>query len=131
MHEPMRVVMFKPRFAPQVEAGTKRQTIRPTPKRPIPVGRLLSLREWSGKPYRSKHRVLREERCTAVTPIRIDFVVCLVGGRGLRHYELDAFAQADGFRSYEDMYEWFRETHGLPFEGVLIKWGEEATSDQA
>lgn len=36
---------------------------------------------------------------------------------------LDEFAQADGFKDWPEMRDWFRATHdGLPFEGILIKW---------
>jgi hypothetical protein len=49
----MKVLMFQPRFAPLVEAGTKTQTIRPVRRRPIVVGDELSLRAWTGLPYRS------------------------------------------------------------------------------
>ena len=30
----------------------------------------------------------------------------------------------DGFDSFAEMLEWFEKTHGLPFEGQLIQWGE-------
>ena len=43
----MRVRMFKPQFAPLVKAGTKRQTIRPVPKRLPQPGDLESWREWT------------------------------------------------------------------------------------
>ena len=43
----MRVRMFKPQFAPLVKAGTKRQTIRPVPKRLPQPGYLESWREWT------------------------------------------------------------------------------------
>ena len=31
-------------------------------------------------------------------------------------------AIADGFDNWEQLVEFFEKTHGLPFEGVLIKW---------
>lgn len=34
------------------------------------------------------------------------------------------FAQADGFDSFMDMADWFRDVHGLPLEGVVIYWSE-------
>ncbi len=37
-------------------------------------------------------------------------------------YLLEWFAQKDGFDSWEEMREWFKERYGLPFEGVLITW---------
>jgi hypothetical protein len=36
---------------------------------------------------------------------------------------LERFAIADGFDSWLHMVEWFSNTHGLPFSGVLIQWG--------
>jgi uncharacterized protein YqfB (UPF0267 family) len=58
-----RTIMFQPRFARLVESGAKTQTIRVKSKakhpRPLPKpGDFLSLREWEGKPYRSKQRKL-------------------------------------------------------------------------
>lgn len=47
------VRMFKPQFAPLVESGKKLQTVRPTPKRMPKPGDKISLREWTGLPYRS------------------------------------------------------------------------------
>lgn len=41
------------------------------------------------------------------------------GSRG----RFDEFARADGFREAGQMVEFFHETHGLPFEGLLIRWG--------
>lgn len=118
------VRMFKPQFAPMVEAGTKRQTVRPVPKRiPMP-GDSISLRAWDGKPYRSKQRVLRESLITAVhgVQITVDGWVCLDGIRIKTRSEIEAFAQADGFATPELMLEWFRATHGLPFTGIVINW---------
>ena len=34
------------------------------------------------------------------------------------------FAEADGFKGFMDMAEWFAKTHGLPFKGVVIEWAE-------
>jgi len=31
-------------------------------------------------------------------------------------------ARADGFATLYDMYEWFRSTHGIPFDGQLVAW---------
>jgi hypothetical protein len=38
------------------------------------------------------------------------------------HQDLDRFAQDDGFADWQEMREWFTDTHGLPFQGVLIRW---------
>jgi len=31
-------------------------------------------------------------------------------------------ARLDGFKSAAAMFDWFEKTHGLPFEGLLIRW---------
>lgn len=118
----MIVRMFQKRFAALVESGAKKQTIRPTPKRMPKVGEAISLRVWCGKPYRSKQRVLKEATITNVSEVLITH-----GGielNGLTLFEGDArrFARADGFQSEREMIEWFKETHGLPFFGVLLVW---------
>lgn len=114
----MRVRMFKPQFAPLVKNGTKRQTIRPLPKRMPKVGDRESWREWEGKPYRSKQRELAQVELTEVRYIRItkDWE------KGLFAYPTRrAIIRKDGFRSVQDMLAWFLKNHGLPFRGILIK----------
>ena len=32
------------------------------------------------------------------------------------------FAQLDGFANWGEIRDWFSETHGLPFSGLLIEW---------
>lgn len=115
------VRMFKPQFAPLVEAGTKCQTVRPTPKRMPKPGDRISLRTWAGKPYRSrsKHRVLREATISEVSPCSIYENAVYVNGIP-EHRE--CFAVADGFADYGELAEWFKTTHGLPFDGVVLKW---------
>ena len=114
--------MFKPQFAPLVESGEKLQTIRPTPKRMPKAGDYISLREWSGLPYRSKQRVLREAVITEVLPVRMNAFAIMVNNCVLLGIQEWAFVKADGFNATQDLLDWFSETHGLPFEGILIKW---------
>jgi hypothetical protein len=118
------VRMFKPQFAPLVEAGTKRQTIRPEPKRMPREGAPISLRAWLGAPYRSKQRVLKEATVTEVRTVKMDAAgVCLYDGfAGYAPADIEQFARADGFASWAEMRDWFQTQHGLPFRGVLIKW---------
>ena len=123
------VIMFQPRFAPLVESGKKLTTIRGARKRAIKAGDTLSLREWTGKPYRSKQRELRTAVVTAVDKIEMleggmfpwSFTVYQNG------YELNCaarilFSSVDGFSGVNDMARWFKDTHGLPFTGVRISW---------
>lgn len=123
--------MFKPRFSPLVQSGAKRQTIRPLRKRPIKPGDALSLREWTGLPYRSPQRILRDgEVCRSVDPIWIGNAgtqfnpgyAAFIGKTMLQGPEYTEFAIADGFKHWSDMFEWFAKTHGFPFNGTLIKW---------
>lgn len=124
------VKLFQPRFAALVKAGTKTQTIRKVPKRErdMPkVGNELVAAEWTGAPYRSKQRVLGHGIITRVAKIKITtngFEHWEEEGHGIRRNgaTLDAFAQADGFKNFDDMKDWFKQTHGLPFTGILIQW---------
>lgn len=118
----MIVKLFKARFAPLVAAGTKRQTVRPTPKRLAKVGDVVSLRTWTGLPYRSKQRVLRTAQLTAIWNVRITKNRIMVAGRYLLKPEMEAFAIADGFAGIDELLYWFEHEHGLPFKGVLYKW---------
>lgn len=124
------VRLFKPRFAALVESGAKLQTVRPTPMRMPRPGDTISLRTWTGKPYRSKMRVLRESVVTVVAPVHInEFGISHVGpiksyapqtGELKAGYE--AFARADGFKDFAEMRDWFLAEHGLPFTGIVIFW---------
>lgn len=113
------VRMFKPRFAPLVESGAKLQTVRPLPARLPQPGDRISLRTWTGLPYRSKQRILRESIIERVA-------FCNIGTAGIRlddyHVPPDDFARADGFRDFADLLAWFEETHALPFAGIAIFW---------
>jgi hypothetical protein len=112
--------MFSAEFADLVERGEKCQTIRPTPKRVPQPGDIISLRCWTGKPYRSKQRVLKEGVVTKTIPVQVNESGVLMCGLEL-HYP-DAFARADGFEDMPALVEWFRATYGLPFSGVMISW---------
>lgn len=131
------VKLFKDRFAEAVRTGIKRQTIRPWPKRDedVPrVGDVVDCRRWSGLPYRSKQVKLCEGVVTSLRGVeiidgRIHFfhdpatmgdgeTVCWV----LAPHAASELARADGFASAEEMVAWFRDTHGLPFVGYLVKW---------
>jgi len=116
------VRIFQPQFASKVLSGEKCQTVRPTPSRMPKRGDKLSLRTWTGKPYRSRQRILRETVVDWVQPIRITpHGITLAGQMLTEHQEWD-FAKADGFNTPQDMLEWFNRTHRLPFEGIVIYW---------
>ena len=128
------VRMFKPQFAPLVESGIKLQTVRPTPKRMPRAGDRISLRSWTGNPYRSKQRVLREATIEWVGRIMLftDHGEERIMLDGLRCTAAAAerFARADGFPNSAKMFEWFVDNHGpLPFRGISICWSN-APSDR-
>lgn len=118
--------MFKPQFAQLVELDLKLQTVRPKPERMPKPGDKLSLRAWTGKPYRSKQRVLKETVVASVEPITIDAGMLkrgvVVWIYTARSHAMNRFARADGFANWQDLSAWFQAQHGLPFEGILIKW---------
>ena len=120
----MRVIMFQDKFAPKVRDGSKCQTIRKAAR--CKAGDTLSLRRWTGKPYRSKQEIFCEVVCESVELVLIlcllGEVMAAVGFKVIRGADADAFARADGFADFGEMVKWFENTHGLPFNGWLIKW---------
>lgn len=107
----MPTIMFQPQFHSAVQSGDKQQTIRPPRKRPIRTGDRLSLRAWTGAPYRSKQRELRAAICQDVQPIEIG-----------ADFDDDDEALRDGFGTAGEMRDWFARVHGLPFRGVRVSW---------
>ena len=115
----MKTILFQPRFAALVVAGTKRQTVRPTRRYKLIIGEAISLRVWTGKPYRSPQKELLPTTIRAVSPVYISRGGVFIGksaGDG------EAFARADGFASFAALCDWFDATHGLPFTGIVIEW---------
>lgn len=125
----MPLLNFQSRFAPLVESGEKRQTIRAYRKdgRDPKVGDRLHL--WTG--LRSKGaRKLGEARCSRVRPIEIDRSAPMghyrvrLAGKALSRDAIQRLAQRDGFVFGFDFMRFFETTHGLPFRGLLIEWKE-------
>lgn len=117
---------FKKRFANDVEAGRKRQTIRAGEPR-CKVGDALQL--YTG--MRTKAcRKLRDAVCAEVRTITITHEDHTYRGHGiiLNRQRLEtpadgrSLARADGFENVYQMCQWFDETHGLPFDGHVVNW---------
>ncbi len=125
---------FKAEFADDVEEGRKLRSIRAPRKdgRNPKKGDVLQL--YTGM-RQLGCRKLGDGVCTRVRQVEIDYTGIKIEGRAL--YAGDAlayqggpdpeaydgdFARADGFDSFSDMADWFREQHGLPFIGNLIEW---------
>jgi hypothetical protein len=61
-------------------------------------------------------------RCTEAKSIVIEEARVWVDGHWLSLEEITQLATADGFTDPVRFIEFFRETHGLPFHGQLVKW---------
>lgn len=138
------VIMFQPRFAALAESGAKCQTLRPRRKRQIEVGDIVDLRTWTGLPYRSKQRQLREATVTRVYAANIKLrrdtfypeLSCetlMVGGLLFNNEAAEAgFARADGFKNRDEFFDFFATNYAkasefgrhlsLNFHGQLICW---------
>lgn len=122
----MPALNFKKEFAPLVESGEKKQTIRQVRKNPIENGDTLYL--YTG--MRTKQcRKLGEVICTGVHSFRIgtdweDRVVHVDGRKasGVNDWLVDEIAKNDGFSNTHDFFNFFIQQYGLPFNGVLITW---------
>lgn len=121
------VFLFRPRFIGPIQTGTKRQTIRGPRKRRVMAGDRFSLRHWEDKAYRSPQ--IKIASATALLPLVVELTPSRVrvAGRNWMHQvqELDGFAVSDGFRDWDDMREFWRETHGgsrFRFLGTLYPW---------
>ena len=127
----MTALNFNKLFADLVEDGDKTQTVRALRKDGRPhCKRGDTIKLYTG--MRTKGcRLLRTAKVTRVVPVRIEATEMFLNGERLPSiiYSRDQieptdneFAEADGFESFTDMADWFRKTHGLPFEGVAIFW---------
>ena len=124
----MPAINFQKRFAPLVESGVKTQTIRPKRKdgRNPHEGDTLYL--YVGQ--RTKGcRKLGEGICTKV----LQFILfedgrVIVDTDDLDVADKDELAIKDGFKDFDEMYDffsrqyWESEDFGLPFYGLLIEW---------
>ena len=132
---------FKKQFGPPILAGTKAQTIRADRKRHARPGEELQL--YPG--MRTKHcKLVARVPCLEVAPIRIELprarqvpevMVFKPDGDLARHIltprALQNFAQADGFRDFDEMHAfWCAEHPGVDtFHGVLIRWKPHTPAD--
>lgn len=112
---------FKAEFAPDVESGEKRQTIRKTQR--CKPGDPVQL--YTGQ--RTKQcRKLGDGVCT-------DAYMVVISETGVSSKNLvitsrkrrAVFAAADGFKSWAAMLGFFEKQYGLPFVGFLHKWRPE------
>ena len=115
----MPAINFKKQFAPMVEAGVKRQTIRPMRKNRFLCGDTLYL--YTGMRTKQCHK-LGETKCLHVHEVRMTESGMKLDGVALAPSGIDQLARDDGFHGVEDFREFFRNQYGFPFHGQLIKW---------
>lgn len=118
----MPALNFKKQFAPKVESGEKKTTIRAKRKdgrNPRP-GQTLYL--YTG--MRSKGcRKLKEAVCANVSEIVIDPHRGInLRGDWLDYSQTMSIVRGDGFELWTDFLAFFRKEHELPFWGLLIEW---------
>ena len=126
----MPLLGFQKQFAPLVESGEKRQTIRAYRKdgRDPKPGQTLYLYTGLRTPLARK---LGEARCSSTQPIEIYSDGAVWARDGTDHETIRSLAKADGFAGTREMLDWFEKTHGLPFEGLLIRWGDITPPDDS
>ena len=94
-----------PQFREPVLTGKKTTTIR---EKPWPVGTPIMLYNWTGAPYRSKHRDVAPVKVIGFWTIRIthkpDGDMIYAYGRECEQ----PLHETEGFASRKDMDEWFR-----------------------
>lgn len=110
---------FQAQFAPLILSGAKRQTIRARRKHRPKAGYTAYC--YTGLRTRAC-RKFGEWTITEVACVTINQQGVWFDGSVVAHDLLDLFAQADGFADWPAMRDWFATTHGLPFNGDLIRW---------
>jgi hypothetical protein len=118
------VYNFKRQFIEPIRAGTKQQTIRADRKRHTREGETLQL--YTG--MRTKQcRLIGLARCRYIVPITLDSGPPCVSYGSMqfsRPGRLRFFARCDGFESWDEMRQFWRDNHpGITvFTGMLIYW---------
>ncbi len=69
-------------------------------------------------------RKLGEVRCEHVDRIKLTRMrdIAIFGDGRDEDETVQDIAEKDGFPDHIAMFAWFEKTHGLPFEGLLIRW---------
>ncbi|MBN2631573.1 MAG: hypothetical protein JXR75_13665 [Rhodobacteraceae bacterium] len=117
---------FQKRFAPQIVAGSKRQTIRAPRRRHARPGEALQL--YVGMRTTTCCKIIPDPLCAKVEPITILFdaegKIDEIEIDRLPIDDVDGFAVEDGFESLSAMAGFWVMHHGLmrQFRGVLISW---------
>lgn len=108
--------IFDPRLSLD-KFAPKHHTIRAGER--LKVGDKISLRCWSGKPYRSKQIIIAETEVKQIYSFEVSECEYLLNGRKLDLLALTAVAKNDG-SSADDFETWF----GKKFKGQIICWSD-------
>jgi hypothetical protein len=126
----MNVFLFQPRFEQPILSGHKNATIRKARKDGRPRahdGQAISLRVWTGPPYRSRQREFAQRTIKFHFPVRVH-------KRGIQRIDTGAelkpnyMAKALGFATWPEARDWYQRAHGLPFTGELFHFPASAPS---
>jgi hypothetical protein len=114
----MGIYNFQARFAPFIQDGRKRQTIRALRAYPDAPGDMLHL--YTGLRTR-KAKLIARHPCTRVATI----VICAnlkvkIGRRTLSNRERNQLARRDGFKDFREMMRFWDGRR--PFRGQIIHW---------
>jgi len=117
----MALIDFKAQFVPAVADGTKKQTIRKNHKAPVRIGDNLHLYTGLGT---INFRQIAITTCQSICDITVYERSIKVDGVYLSSHEISQFVKDEGFSGVEEFYYFFKNNHGLPFTGKLIKWDD-------
>lgn len=106
-------------------AGVKDCTIRARRRDGRPrarEGETVSLRVWTGLPYRSKQREFAQRPVKFTFPVRVSAggIDRLDLAEGRSRLSTKHLARSLGFKNWREARRWYEEAHGLPFEGELV-----------
>jgi hypothetical protein len=119
----MALYNFKKQFAPLVESGLKRQTIRKRRKRQTVPGEPLHL--YTGLRTKNTRKLIDPPpACLAVESVDIYEGEVFVAGQLLSDEDAEKFVIADGFDDLQSFFDFFEKTYSLPIidELEVIYW---------
>lgn len=124
------ILGFKSRFVSSVADGTKPHTIRAGAR--WRVGMSIQFYQNVRQPGMTKIRengvaMVVQEVCLKHVAWKLPNgwktqTVLFVDGRQLTPLECEELARRDGFDDFRQLWDWFDNTHGLPFTGQLVCW---------
>lgn len=118
----MVAINFQKQFVEAIKSGNKTQTCRP-PRKTYrwKVGEALQL--YTAQRTKKSIKIM-DAICTAVIPVRFDHdFLAIDNNPNTDQFQLDEFAQADGFGGWDEMMEFFTKMYGrTDFVGYIIKW---------